>query len=1473
MTEFDVNNFDALRISLASADDIRSWSHGEVKKPETINYRTLKPEKDGLYCEKIFGPTKDWECACGKYKRVRFKGIVCERCGVEVTRSKVRRERMGHIELAAPVSHIWYFKGSPSRLGYLLDIPPKELEKVLYFASSIITSVDKEGRDEDVDELRDELAADLEELDAERDRLIEATRRLGTDYVPEDDDFVDEIDEDERLTPEEVEAEIADIHEEFIERKQLRQDAFEAFMKIEPKQLVPEEALYREMRMNYKNYFTGGMGAEAVRDLLDAMDLEEAAEELRDTIANGKGQKRAKAIKRLKVVDAFLKSDNKPSDMILDVIPVIPPDLRPMVQLDGGRFATSDLNDLYRRVINRNNRLKRLLDLGAPEIIVNNEKRMLQEAVDSLFDNGRRGRPVTGPGNRPLKSLSDMLKGKQGRFRQNLLGKRVDYSGRSVIVVGPSLKLHQCGLPQQMALELFKPFVMKRLVELEYAANIKAAKRAVDRGASYVWDVLEEVIVEHPVLLNRAPTLHRLGIQAFEPVLVEGKAIKLHPLVCTAFNADFDGDQMAVHVPLGAEAQAEARVLMLSANNIKSPAHGRPLTVPTQDMIIGVYYLTAARDNFPGEGRAFVNFADAVNAHDAHADVDLQAKIWVRLPKDTQVATAFHTYEEHKAGTRLETTIGRIIFNNVFPDDYPFMNYQMNKKEIGRLVEDVCNRYDLADVPPILDGLKETGFHYATLAGITVSVYDATVPPNKKEILDDAEAKVDAIDEDYEMGLMSPEERHKQVVDIWTDANEKVGDAMSANFDHYNPIYMMADSGARGNIKQIRQLAGMRGLMADTKGQTIDIPVKSNFREGLSVLEYFISTHGTRKGMADTALRTADSGYLTRRLVDVAQEVIVREIDCGTAEGVPYPLYNEKGELDENLIGRCLLESAVGTDGTVVLEGDNYISSMDQLAEMAAAGIEEVTIRTVMTCHAEHGVCQKCYGWDLATARPVNIGTAVGIIAAQSIGEPGTQLTMRTFHAGGVAGEDITQGLPRVQELFEARKPKGQAVLAEISGTLQVSGDKSSKTLTIHDQEGNYREYVVSARATLFPGVEDGGEVKVGQQLTKGSVNPHDLLRLTDPNTTLRYIVAQVQGVYVSQGVDINDKHIEVIARQMLRKVAVLDAGDSEFLPGRQVNRYEFENEANALIAEGKNPPVGQPLLLGITKASLATDSFLSAASFQETTKVLTDAAIEGKTDHLVGLKENVIIGKPIPAGTGLKRYREVGLTYKGRPTGKVIGDTLPDTAPDALREVEELLPQPQDWSLDGDGYLNSMGSSYGNYYSGLSLGHRGPQLSDEDARLYIFDDLGVSQRWANKFSEAGIETVADLVGHTEEDLLRIEGIGVKAIEELKEGLKEHDLLYVIEDDLSASSDDMSQLLDMVFSPDDNILIGGDEPATFNTEGEDMLGEALPPRSYHRNLEELDELLGSVGNFGFSLKHADDEDDSDDSDEDDKNEE
>lgn len=1459
MSEFDVNNFDALRISLASAEDIRSWSRGEVKKPETINYRTLKPEKDGLFCEKIFGPTKDWECSCGKYKRIRFKGIVCERCGVEVTRAKVRRERMGHIELAAPVSHIWYFKGSPSRLGYLLDIPPKDLEKVLYFASSMVTFVDAEAREEDKAELRDELAADLEELDAERDRLVASVRRLSTDYVPEEDEIVDDIEDEERMSPEEVEDELADIYEEFNERKALRSEAFDAFMKVEAKQLIADEALYREMRMNYSEYFRGGMGAEAVRDLLAGMNLEETAEELREIIATGKGQKRAKAVKRLKVVDAFLKSGNRPTDMILDVIPVIPPDLRPMVQLDGGRFATSDLNDLYRRVINRNNRLKRLLDLGAPEIIVHNEKRMLQEAVDSLFDNGRRGRPVTGPGNRPLKSLSDMLKGKQGRFRQNLLGKRVDYSGRSVIVVGPQLKLHQCGLPSTMALELFKPFVMKRLVELEYAANIKAAKRAVDRGASYVWDVLEEVITEHPVLLNRAPTLHRLGIQAFEPVLVEGKAIRLHPLVCTAFNADFDGDQMAVHVPLSNEAQAEARVLMLSSNNIKSPAHGRPLTIPTQDMIIGLYYLTAMREGFPGEGRAFIDFDDAMNAYDARADLDLQARISVRLTHDTEVASAFGVTEQVKAGQRIETTVGRITLNMVLPDDYPYLNYELNKGEVSRLIEDCTNRYTLSQMEPILDGLKDAGFHYATRAGVTVSVYDATVPPQKEDILAEADQRVQAIEDDYQLGLMSDDERYKQVIDVWTEANDEVGNAMADNFDKFNPIYMMAFSGARGNIKQIRQLAGMRGLMADPKGEYIEIPIKANFREGLSVLEYFISSHGARKGLADTALRTADSGYLTRRLVDVAQDVIVRELDCGAHEGVEYSLLTPKGEIDINLIGRCLAEDVKGPRGKLYVEAENYIESVEQMQEWLDGGIETVTIRTIMTCHAEHGVCQKCYGWDLATSRPVNIGTAVGIIAAQSIGEPGTQLTMRTFHTGGVAGEDITMGLPRVTELFEARKPKGQAVLAEIAGTLQIGGDKNTRTLTIHNKGGEIREYSVPARVSMMPGVEDGCKVEVGQQLTKGSINPHDLLRLTDPNTTLRYIVGQVQDVYVSQGVDINDKHIEVIARQMLRKLTVLDAGDSDYLPGRQVNRFEFQAAAERLKEEGKEPPTGTPLLLGITKASLATESWLSAASFQETTKVLTDAAIEGKTDSLVGLKENVIIGKPIPAGTGLSRYRTLGLTFKGVPVVKSTSDALPDYAPDELRETEELLPQPQDWSLDGDGYFG-LGGSYSSYFSSLGAGGRMTQLSDEEARLYIYDDLGVSQRWANKFSEAGIETVADLVGYTEEDLMKIEGIGGKAIEELKAGLEERDLMRVIEDDLSATSDDMSQLLDMVFSPDDTILIGGDEPATFNTEGEDMLGEALPPRSYQRNLEELDALLGGGSyNFDFSGFHAEDE--------------
>ena len=1454
MTEFDVNNFDQLRIGLASAERIRSWSRGEVKKPETINYRTLKPEKDGLFCEKIFGPTKDWECNCGKYKRIRFKGIVCERCGVEVTRSKVRRERMGHIELAAPVSHIWYFKGSPSRLGYLLDIPPKELEKVLYFASSIINWVDEEARDADTTELRDELTADLEELDAELERAIEATRRLSTDFV-NNEELDSEIAEDERLTPEEVELEIIDLREEYAERKALRIEAYEAFLKLSEKQLISDESLYREMRLNYSEYFRGGVGAEAVRDLLRAIDLEQTATELRQVIDEGRGQRRAKAIKRLKVVDAFIKSENKPEDMILDVIPVIPPDLRPMVQLDGGRFATSDLNDLYRRVINRNNRLKRLLDLGAPEIIVNNEKRMLQEAVDSLFDNGRRGRPVTGPGNRPLKSISDMLKGKQGRFRQNLLGKRVDYSGRSVIVVGPQLKIYQCGLPKIMALELFKPFVVKRLVELDHSPNVKAAKKAVDRAVSTtVWDVLEEVIAEHPVLLNRAPTLHRLGIQAFEPVLVEGKAIRLHPLVCTAFNADFDGDQMAAHVPLSSEAQAEARVLMLSANNIKSPAHGRPLAVPTQDMIIGLYYLTAARDDFPGEGRAFMSFDDAMNAYDSRAEVDLQARIIVRLLEDTLVETSYGEFQEYKAGERIETTIGRITFNSVLPSDHAYVNFEMNKREIARLVEDCCNRYTVTQMPAILDGLKSIGFHYATRAGVTVSVFDATIPTEKEEILAVADKKVAAIDSDYELGLMSTDERHRQVVDIWNAANEEVGEAMANNFDKFNPIYMMAFSGARGDIKQIRQLAGMRGLMSDPKGEIIDRPIKANFREGLSVLEYFISTHGARKGLADTALRTADSGYLTRRLVDVAQDVIVRDVDCGTDDGIDYELFNDKGEIDHNLIGRCLLEPCVDPKtGEILLGKDEYISSLAELQKFIDIGLSTIRIRTIMTCHAHRGVCQKCYGWDLAASHPVNIGTAVGIIAAQSIGEPGTQLTMRTFHTGGVAGEDITHGLPRVTELFEARRPKGQAILAEISGILQITGDRKQRVMTIIDNKGNIREYHISGRTQLMPDTVDGMHVEVGQQLTRGSINPHDLLRLTDSNTTLRYIVKQVQNVYISQGVDINDKHIEVIARQMLRKVAVVDAGDSDYLPGKQVDAFEFAREAEHIALEGGEVPVGSPLLLGITKASLATDSFLSAASFQETTKVLTDAAIEGKADDLLGLKENVIIGKPIPAGTGLKRYRNVNLTYKGEPleTKKSKMEDLPSWAPSELWELESLIPKPTEWAISGEDYLNGT-NGLANYISGLTSEGRAHAIPLEVARLYLFDDLGVSQRWANKFSEVGIEMVGDLVGKTEEELLRIEGIGGKAIEELKAGLEERNLLYIIEGSKEDEESDVSKLLEMVFSPDDSdLFMGGEVPLTYSVDpDDDVVSNTLQVRSIQNDASELDELLGQMG-LGF----------------------
>ena len=1290
MSEFDVSNFSALRISLASAEDIRKWSHGEVKKAETINYRTLKPEKDGLFCEKIFGPTKDWECACGKYKRVRFKGIVCERCGVEVTRSKVRRERMGHIELAAPVSHIWYFKGSPSRLGYLLDIAPKELEKVLYFASSIVTSVDTEARDEDVDELRDELAADLEELDAERDRLVEATRRLSTEYVPEDDDFVDEVDDDERMSPEEVDAEIADIYDEFNERKALRNEAFETFLKIVPKQLIPDEALYREMRMNYSDYFEGGMGAEAVRDLLDDMDLETVAEELKEVIETGKGQKRAKAIKRLKVVDAFLKSSNSPSDMILDVIPVIPPDLRPMVQLDGGRFATSDLNDLYRRVINRNNRLKRLLDLGAPEIIVNNEKRMLQEAVDSLFDNGRRGRPVTGPGNRPLKSLSDMLKGKQGRFRQNLLGKRVDYSGRSVIVVGPSLKIHQCGLPQQMALELFKPFVMKRLVELEYAANIKAAKRAVDRGASYVWDVLEEVIVDHPVLLNRAPTLHRLGIQAFEPVLVEGKAIKLHPLVCTAFNADFDGDQMAVHLPLSAEAQAEARSLMMASDNILKPADGHTVTMPSQDMILGLYYLSTVVEGVKGQGRVFSSLAEAEMALDLH-EIDMQAKVLIRVPKnfnlpvgwepgevkvadpDAQNGETVVKEERFQDGTTLfATSYGRVLFNETLPVDYPFVNEQVGKKRLAKIVDDIATRYSTAQVAASLDALKDLGFTRAPWSGVSFAFSDVIEPGERNALVAKYEDEAAQVNDNFEMGLLTEEERRQELIDLWTKCTAEVSKAVEHDFDPLNNLAIIVQSGARGNMMQINQIAGMRGLVANPKGEIIPRPVKSNYRDGLSVLEYFISQHGARKGLADTALRTAESGYLTRRLVDVSQDVIVREEDCGTKRGLPMKVAerNEDGELvlvkaaDGGPYSRLLAADVIDpADGKTVLYKRDDALSMDVLNDLVAHGVEEVKCRSVLTCESKRGVCSKCYGWSLATNTLVDVGETVGIVAAQSIGEPGTQLTLRSFHSGGVAAaSDITQGLPRVTELFEARTPKGEAPITEFAGTIKImENDRGRQIILTPDADsGAPKEdgvikpitYQVSKRVPLK--VADGDHIKVGTQLVEGSVDPKKILTILGKRAAQVNIVEEVHTVYRSQGVDIHDKHIEVIVHQMTRRVTIIDSGDTDLLPGELVDNARFREINRNVVKNGGKPAVGRPALMGITKASLATDSWLSAASFQETTRVLTEAALSEKVDDLKGLKENVIIGKLIPAGTGLARYRNAVVE-----PDKAIRDTI----------------------------------------------------------------------------------------------------------------------------------------------------------------------------------------------------------------------
>ena len=1165
--------FDAIKIGLASPDKIREWSHGEVLKPETINYRTLKPEKDGLFCERIFGPSKDWECHCGKYKKIRYKGVICDRCGVEVTKSSVRRERMGHIELAAPVSHIWYFKGIPSRMGLMLDLSPRVLEKVLYFANYIV--LDK-----------------------------------GTS-------------------------------------------------ELQYKQVLTERE-FQEAREKYGMTFRVGMGAEAVKELLEAIDMEKESEELKRGLKEATGQKRARIIKRLEVVEAFRESGNRPEWMIMTVIPVIPPDLRPMVQLDGGRFATSDLNDLYRRIINRNNRLKRLLELGAPDIIVRNEKRMLQEAVDALIDNGRRGRPVTGPGNRALKSLSDMLKGKSGRFRQNLLGKRVDYSGRSVIVVGPELKIYQCGLPKEMAIELFKPFVMKELVANGTSHNIKNAKKMVERLQPEVWDVLEEVIKEHPVMLNRAPTLHRLGIQAFEPILVEGKAIKLHPLVCTAFNADFDGDQMAVHLPLSVEAQAECRFLLLSPNNLLKPSDGGPVAVPSQDMVLGIYYLTQERPGSIGEGKYFKSVNEAILAYENKA-LTLQTRIKVRMTKTMPDGTT-------KTGT-VESTLGRFLFNEILPQDLGFVNrsipenemklevdFHVGKKQLKQILEKVINTHGATKTAEVLDDIKATGYKFSTRAAMTVSISDMTVPPEKPELIKQAQETVDHITKNYKRGLITEEERYKEVVETWKETDDVLTRKLLDGLDKYNNIFMMADSGARGSDKQIKQLAGMRGLMADTTGHTIELPIKSNFREGLDVLEYFMSAHGARKGMSDTALRTADSGYLTRRLVDVSQDLIIREMDCCEGKEIP-GMYvkaftdgkEEIESLQERITGRFSCETIKNKDGEILVKA-NHMITPKRAARIMSEGVdangkpfEQIKIRTILNCKSHVGVCAKCYGSNMATGEPVQVGESVGIIAAQSIGEPGTQLTMRTFHNGGVAGGDITQGLPRVEELFEARKPKGLAIITEISGVATLKYTKKKREIIVTNSEtGESKTYLIPYGSRIK--VQDGVYLDAGDELTEGSVNPHDILRIKGVNAVQDYMLREVQRVYRLQGVEINDKHIEVIVRQMMKKIRIEDNGDTELLPGTMVDILDFEDINEEMIAQGKEPAEGKQVMLGITKASLATNSFLSAASFQETTKVLTEAAIKGKVDPLIGLKENVIIGKLIPAGTGMKRYRNVKL-------------------------------------------------------------------------------------------------------------------------------------------------------------------------------------------------------------------------------------
>ncbi len=1317
----DVNTFDQLRIGLATGDAIRSWSNGEVKKPETINYRTLRPEKDGLFCEKIFGPTKDWECYCGKYKRVRFKGIICERCGVEVTRSKVRRERMGHIELAAPVVHIWYLRGTRSWLAYLLmgteareELKAKQLEKVIYFAANLVTWVDEDRRHADLPNLEAELLEEVADIERRRDLDLDRRFKALEDELAQM-EKAGARDAEIKARQRAVEKEIAAMRERAQDEIELARRAFDELRGLHARKIIEDELLWRELRLRYEDYFEGGMGAEAIQRLIDRIDLDAEEAKLREMIDGGDGrrplsaQRRQKVIKRLKIVTAFNRRDehgrrvNDPRAMILEAVPVIPPDLRPMVQLDGGRFATSDLNDLYRRVINRNNRLKRLLDLGAPEIIINNEKRMLQEAVDALFDNGRRGRPVTGPGNRPLKSLSDMLKGKQGRFRQNLLGKRVDYSGRSVIVIGPTLQLHQCGLPKLMALELFKPFVMKRLVDAELAQNIKSAKRMVERHRPQVWDVLEDVIREHPVLLNRAPTLHRLGIQAFEPVLVEGKAIQVHPLVCTAFNADFDGDQMAVHLPLSAEAQAEARILMLSANNILSPATGRPITVPTQDMVFGAYYLTLPVEGAKGEGRAFRHPHEVEAAVDA-GDVDLHARIELRVLPGTSLARRLAAAGNGTAGSeeaagngdasrRVQTTPGRLFFNEALPEGFRYVNDVVGKRNtpIGAIVEELAAGYPKHVVAASLDRIKALGFRFATQSGLTISIDDVRTPPEKLAVLDRYEKEAEKAENQFKRGIITDDERRQKEIEIWTSANSEVGRAMEQTLSAmaFNPLDMMVDSGARGNAQQIRQIAGMKGLVSNPRGEMIPRPIKSSFREGLSVLEYFISTHGARKGLADTALRTADSGYLTRRLVDVAQELIVREEDCGTARGIWIDGVEPDGPgrrsyLETRAYGRLLAEPVALSDGTR-LEAGTLLSDEVVARLRDDPAVDRIRVRSVLTCESRHGVCAACYGQSLATGRMIELGEAVGVIAAQSIGEPGTQLTMRTFHTGGVVGEDITHGLPRVVELFEARTPKGAAVLARQSGVVRVEDEEGGRRITVVADDGHEESVVVAPRAHLE--VADGQEVAAGDPLVEGPKDPKELLEVKGIRETQQYLVEEVQKVYRDQGVSIHDKHIELIVRQMLRRVLVAESGDAPFLPGERVDSQVYAEVNRSLVEEGKRPAEGRPELMGITKASLATDSWLSAASFQETTRVLTEAAIEGRSDQLFGLKENIIIGKLIPAGTGMDRYRQLEvdlpgaepLPFWGRGAGATdtehLAAWLADVGGDRLEEEEPFEP------------------------------------------------------------------------------------------------------------------------------------------------------------------------------------------------------